>query len=47
MYDATYFYAESVLCPTKEWARSVKEEYDEKYTNAKWRVVKVQIKVFT
>ena len=43
VYDATGFYAEYVLCPTRVWAWDVRQDHADKYTDAKWRAIKVRV----
>lgn len=45
VHDASGFYAESILCPTKRWADEVRQDQTDKYTDGKWCVAKVDVRL--
>jgi hypothetical protein len=43
VYDASGMYAEQTLCPSRNWARDIQQDYADKYEDAKWRIVRVKV----
>jgi len=43
VHDASGFYADYVLCPTRTWAWDVRREHEENYTDGAWRAIKVRV----